>query len=428
MRGAAVAAAMTASIALAACSAGTPGESPSGGQNTGGGDAVTTVTVSAWYEDSVIGTTIEAANKLLEADNIALEYTQIPLDQYNTWLSTQLASGEGPDLIMDGASFPARVRAGYLVDISDDPVVANFTQEGLALASDRDGKVFGVPSYGWFSGIFYNTDLFAQAGVEVPTTFDELLAAADTLSAAGIMPLTTGLADSDKGLHSLMGYLENAFYHNGAGSPELDTQFAFGEATLTGNWNDAVKEWSKVIDHGLLTKEQLGVPLSQATAEFTSGQAAMYISGPWDFQTIKDSGISFAMFPHVGNDASNQWLLGGPAASIGVNVDSKNPDQALTALHALASKEAMQAVVDANPGAFSYFNGVEGSFPSEYDGVADVLAAGQVAVAWDRWGVNMPAETMLDTVKKGIQGVVAGQITTDEFIAQIDAQADSVRY
>jgi raffinose/stachyose/melibiose transport system substrate-binding protein len=350
------------------------------------------------------------------------------LDQYNTWLSTQLASGEGPDLIMDGASFPARVQAGYLADISDDPIVKEFTAEGLALATNRDGQVFGVPSYGWFSGIFYNTDLFEQAGAEVPGTFDELLATADKLNAAGIQPLTMGLADSDKGLHSLMGYMENAFYHNGAGSPELDTKFAFGEATLTGNWNESVKEWSKVIDHGLLTKEQLGVPLSQATAEFTSGKAAMYISGPWDYQTIKDSGIDFAMFPHVGNDASNQWLLGGPAASIGINVDSKNPDQALKALHALASKEAMQAVVDANPGAFSYFNGVEGSFPAEYDGVADVLAAGQVAVAWDRWGVNMPAETMLDTVKKGIQGVVAGQITTDEFVAQIDAQADSVRY
>ena len=418
MRAAAAAIALaTVSITLAACSS-----------DAGDDSGATTVTVASWYEDSVIGSSLEVANEILASEDITLEYTQIPLDQYNTWLSTQLASGEGPDIIMDGASFPARVAAGNLVDISDDEVVSNFTAEGLALASDADGKVYGVPSYGWFSGIFYNKTLFEQAGAEVPTTFDEFLEVADQLTAAGIKPMTAGLADSDKAMHSLMGYLENAYYHNGDGSPEIDTEFAFGETTLDGNWNDAVEEWSQVIDHGILTPEMLGTPLSQAVAEFTTGDAAMFISGAWDYQTIKDSGIEFGMFSHVGDDAANQWLLGGPAASFGVNVDSEHPEQALEALHALASPEAMQAIVDSNPGAFSYFNGVEGSFPAEYDLVAPLLADGHVAVAWDRWGVNMPAQTMLDTLIKGLQSVIGGQEDTNDLITQLDDQADSIRY
>ncbi|WP_456283957.1 ABC transporter substrate-binding protein [Microbacterium sp. JZ101] len=376
----------------------------------------------------MIGSTLEAANELLAADGITLEYTQVPLDQYNTWLSTQLASGEGPDIIMDGASFPARVAAGNLVDLSDDDVIEGFSEVGLALASDAEGRVFGVPSYGWFSGIFYNKALFEEAGAEVPTTFDEFLDAADKLTAAGIQPMAAGLADSDKAIHSLMGYLENAYYNNGDGSVQLDTDFAYGEAALDGNWNDPLSDWSQVIEHGVLTPEMVGVPLSQAVAEFTNGEAAMYISGPWDYQAIKDAGLDFGMFSHVGEDAENQWLLGGPAASMGVNADSDQPDAALTALRALASPEARQAVVDANLGAFSYLDGVQGTFPSEYELVAPLLDEGRVAVAWDRWGVNMPAQTMLDTLTKGLQSVISGQQTTDDLIAQLDSQADSTRY
>ncbi|WP_413353814.1 ABC transporter substrate-binding protein [Microbacterium sp. 1P06AB] len=410
-----------AALALSACST-----SPAGTE--GSGSSSGTVTLAGWYEEGQIGTTLEAANKILEADGVTLEYTQVPLDQYNTWLSTQLASGEGPDIIMDGASFPARVAAGNLVDISDEEMVSNFTDEGLALASDADGKVYGVPSYGWFSGIFYNKDLFEKAGVSVPTTFDEFLDVSDELTAAGIQPLAAGLADSDKAIHSLMGYLENAHYHNGGGSPEVDTEFAYGKTTLEGKWNEALDSWSQLIDHKVLTPEMLGVPLTQAVAEFTNGDAAMFISGPWDYQTFADAGMNFGMFSHVGADASNQWLLGGPAASMGVNADSKHPEQAMAALNALASKEAMQATVDANPGAFSYYSGVEGSFPAEYDLVTPLLSEGHVAVAWDRWGVNMPAQTMLDTLTKGLQSVISGQETTDDLIAQLDSQADSIRY
>ncbi len=408
----------TASIALAACSS-----TPSGD----GGDG-STITMAGWYEDSVIGSTLDAANEILADDGITLEYTQIPLDQYNTWLSTQLASGEGPDIIVDGASFPARVAAGNLLDISDQSFLDDFTAEGLALASDAEGAVYGIPSYGWFSGVFYNKALFDQAGAEVPKTFDEFLDTADTLSDAGIQPMAAGLSDSDRAIHSLMGYMENAYYHNGDGSPEVDTEFAYGEATLDGNWNDALTTWSELIDHGVFTPEMLGVPMTQAMAEFTNGEAAMYISGPWDYQAIADAGIDFGMFSHVGNDADNQWLLGGPAASMGVNVDSKHPEEALKALTALASKDSMQATVDANPGAFSYFTGVEGEFPAEYELVAPLLADGHVAVGWDRWGVNMPAQTMLDTLTKGLQSVISGQESTNVLITQLDSQADSIRY
>ena len=45
------------------------------------------------------------------------------------------------------------------------------------------GKLFGIPKYTDTIGVFYNKDLLAQAGVTPPTTWDELRAAAQQLTA-----------------------------------------------------------------------------------------------------------------------------------------------------------------------------------------------------------------------------------------------------
>ena len=44
--------------------------------------------------------------------------------------------------------------------------------------------------------MFYNKDIFAQSNLDVPTTWDELMAACDTLAQAGFaMPIGLGGAD-----------------------------------------------------------------------------------------------------------------------------------------------------------------------------------------------------------------------------------------
>ena len=46
------------------------------------------------------------------------------------------------------------------------------------------------------SGVLYNVELFAEHDVEVPQTFDELIAAAETFEAAGVTPFYGMLADA----------------------------------------------------------------------------------------------------------------------------------------------------------------------------------------------------------------------------------------
>ena len=43
-------------------------------------------------------------------------------------------------------------------EITDKDYVKEFSEAGLSLAS-KDGKVYGIPSYGWFAGMWYNKDI-----------------------------------------------------------------------------------------------------------------------------------------------------------------------------------------------------------------------------------------------------------------------------
>ena len=164
------------SILMAACIAGalTVGcggqeEQQDGGEPASGGG---TVSIMGWYDEDDMQGVIDAVNEQLGGD-YTLEYTYVSLSDYNNVLGTQLASGEGPDIIMDGAQFPARVKAGNLEEITDKDYVGEFSEEGLAL-STQDGKVYGIPTYGWFSGIWYNADILNECGVEVPHTLMNL--------------------------------------------------------------------------------------------------------------------------------------------------------------------------------------------------------------------------------------------------------------
>lgn len=385
-----------------------------------------TVSMTGWYSEKEMDPVIKAVNKELNGE-VKVEYSYVPLQQYNNVLSTQLSSGEGPDIVTDGASFPSRVKSKNLLDLSDESFIKDFNENGFSLATAEDGKVYGIPSYGWFSGVWYNKELFDENGVEVPKTYDEFIAVCKKLSDAGVEPIGFGLSDSDTGIHSLIGYLENSFYQESEYS-DFDENFAYGNKKMAGSMNDVVNKWKKIIDDGYMNEKMLGISGDQNLNMFINGEIAMMNGGPWNYANLEEAGMKFGMFSHLGDKEGNNFLIGGPAASLGVNKNTKNKKGAIKAITAFASLNVQQAWVDANPGGFSYRNDVKVDVPAEYDLIKDELNNGRVACAWDRWGVNMPAETFLTEWKKQIQNLVSKQVSTEEFLENLDKKSDEIRY
>lgn len=69
-----------------------------------------------------------------------------------------------------------------------------------------DGKIMAVPTNFAAACVYYNTEMFADAGVEVPTTYDELIAACQKLQDAGYTPISCS-AGTAWCLSMIAGYL-----------------------------------------------------------------------------------------------------------------------------------------------------------------------------------------------------------------------------
>ncbi len=110
----------------------------------------------------------------------------------------RIVGGEPPTMMQfnTGKQFDELVSEGMLRDLED------IAQEGqwreklpdvIIDATVRDGKFFAVPvnihGQNWF---WYNTNVLADAGVEPPTSFSELIAAGPALKEAGVIPLALG--------------------------------------------------------------------------------------------------------------------------------------------------------------------------------------------------------------------------------------------
>ncbi|MAO34753.1 MAG: hypothetical protein CMP12_02370 [Zunongwangia sp.] len=166
---------------LAACAPSTPSESDDQPQ-TG------PVTLRFWTNLNV-----DAQAKVIEAqaeacveelDDVSIEFEAVPFADMYTKLATAFRSGNGPDIMNtnEGAVSFAQ-DAGYLVpvdDVIDEHGRDDFLPSYLA-AVQKDGESWGVPDWALHQEIWYRTDLFEAAGLEVPTTWDELMAAAEAL-------------------------------------------------------------------------------------------------------------------------------------------------------------------------------------------------------------------------------------------------------
>lgn len=388
-----------------------------------------TVTMMGWYDEDDMALILEEINKQLDG-KYEMEYTYVANTEINNVLSTQLAAGEGPDIIMDGANYPAQIKAGNVEEITDKEYVKEFNEAGMALCS-TDGKVYGIPSYGWFSGIWCNKAILDECGVEIPKTFDEFVAACEAINAKGYTAYGFGLADDSTAVSCLMGYMQNSFYTNNNENPDgidFDTQFAMGEKTLSGNYDDCVNKWYTLIEKGLIAPESLGISCQEMLNSFKNGEVAFLHGGPWQYTEIKEAGVEFLMLPQLSETGEDPYVLGGPAACFGINVNTKNHDGAEAALEALASVEVQTAFAAANVGGTSYRNGVETEIPEEYELVKDILNKGNIAFPSDRWSVNMPSQSLIDEIAAQLQGVISGDIGTEEFLQALDAKADSIRY
>lgn len=235
---------------------------------------------------------------------INVEYTPGELSFEEGRIQTILRSGEAPDVVLVNSG-PGRVgvlaEGGLIAPLDEvydelglreryqETVVEQITRQG-------DGKVYELVEGMDVFQVYYNEALFEQAGVEVPTTFDELLAICAPLRDAGVTPLVAGVRNNYAG-----GWLLGTLVQASAGE-EVMADVIYGDGAFD---QEAIVRGAQMlqqlIESGCIDGgEAAALDAEQAEAAFLNGSAAMTVmpQGPLAEQEAAGTDVSsFGAFP-----------------------------------------------------------------------------------------------------------------------------------
>ena len=117
-----------------------------------------------------------------------IEWVTAPYGEIVNQVINQAGGGDKPDIMFGESTWvPTLVDAGLAIPVSEvftEDYLAKFDQNALKSCM-TDGEVCGLPMYDCAFMLFYNKDLFEQAGLDPntpPTTYDEMLKMAEKLS------------------------------------------------------------------------------------------------------------------------------------------------------------------------------------------------------------------------------------------------------
>lgn len=161
----------------------------------GGGSDADADSITVWTTDTLpdrVAATEEIISAFTEETGIDVELVGVAEDQFIQTLTSEAAGGELPDVIGGMSLGVVRtLAANDLLDTDANAAVVEalgadtFSPEALALTSDGDAQL-SVPSDIWSQLLIYRTDLFEQAGLQPPETYDDILAAAAELDAGNV--------------------------------------------------------------------------------------------------------------------------------------------------------------------------------------------------------------------------------------------------
>jgi len=165
----------------------------SGGSGPSGFSALLTT------ENTTTPAVLEALSKNeCKAENDALPLTIETVPQTQIDQKVQLLAGQGALPVLYGAGTPAIIKAlaanGQVVDLekslTDSGAISNVLPGAIATIKNLYGGFYVLPLQYNIEGIWYNKRIFADHGIEVPATWDQLVSAAQKLSAAGVQPFS----------------------------------------------------------------------------------------------------------------------------------------------------------------------------------------------------------------------------------------------
>lgn len=268
----------------------------------------------SWDNEQVMQPFIDKFEE--ENPDITIDFSYSPpTPEYIQTLRTRLVGNQAPDVFIITSENKADLMDnGYVLDLTDEPFMENISQANQDFVS-RDGKVYGQSISSWASGIVYNKDLLAQVGYsEPPATWNEFLDLCQKLYDAGITPYLETIADN-------MSRIPDAFMGSKLAQEGTDVTTLAQENPQTPGENEkeAVRAWMELYDRNLVTRDVVGISGDDMKTQFANGQVAMICTGPWDFNTFQESGLSWGYAPMpIMKEGMTSYAQGSPSPALAI--------------------------------------------------------------------------------------------------------------
>jgi len=307
-------------LGLTACSG--DAEGGSGGEDDGD------VTLGFYTDKAAWEPSFEAMNEASSADGTTLDFTgYADATAYDSFIKQSFRTRQVPDLFTwhTGAQLGELVEQGLVAETTDlwtQAEADGLVPDGLKDNYTYDGKQYCVPLNVAYWAMYYNKKVFEEHGIEVPETFEDLMAAAEKLKAEGVTPF-----------HQMNIIFEFVWFQAllAGRAPEVYQGLQTGEASyLDPEVVEVMNQWRQMIQDGYFIDP--GVSTDPQTL-LSTGEVAMAYFGTFFTGQLTDidavSGEDYGIFPVPSMDpgAGGQMIL--ETGPLCVGAGAENEERAL---------------------------------------------------------------------------------------------------
>ena len=284
-------------LLLTACAGGGGGEAPSEIDESSFEGLELTMWHGVPYDPFM---TVNAEQLSACADEIGATITAeaLPSDQFLPSVLQAASSGDLPDILMgSSANLSQYAEGGLLADLSTYGITTDGLAEATAEMGYYEGTLVGVASHVEVGALEYNPDLFEAAGVEPPTTFDELREVAAELTTDDVYGIALpGISADGSGDFFLMNFIL------GAGGDPSDPA---DPGTIA-----AIQLYKDLVEDGSMSAEMVNWGWDFQDP-FNAGTAAMTVNGPWATSPSEGQAPrAFALTPTDGDNEPASAVIG----------------------------------------------------------------------------------------------------------------------
>lgn len=310
-------------------------------------EGITLYTASSFAgADAAAADYVERLKAFEEATGYVVEDSSASSDE--TWKTSILydfATGNEPDVLFffaasaDSAPILSRV-------VPIDEINAAYPALDLPVnvsIAEADGRVYAIPVRPFWEGLFVNTDLFEQYGVELPVTWEKLEEAVVRFNEAGIVPISVSLSDIPHYLAEMSLLV--------CSSPEEYAARPRTLAEVPESWFQGMALIRRLYELNAFAGNASATTEEMTSQLFRSKKAAMQIDGSWFANSIPQENMNTTIvmpMPSWAAQANPKAFIGGTSMGFYLTrkawEDPQRRDAAVQLLAWLTNKESMRTL------------------------------------------------------------------------------------